>query len=83
MVAPIQISISVPGKPRASAYMANLVVKADRNTVPVTVASGYASCNQLWRRGKAALTPKATKISTAPMLLRSILVKSSEPVDLS
>ncbi len=40
MAAPIQISSSVPGKPRASAYTATLVVMALRNTVPVGVASG-------------------------------------------
>jgi hypothetical protein len=40
MMAPIQTKISVPAKPRARAYTANLVVNAERATVPVTVASG-------------------------------------------
>ncbi|EWS62757.1 hypothetical protein Y695_04015 [Hydrogenophaga sp. T4] len=37
---PTQISSSVPAKPRISTYTAVLVVKAERNTVPLQEASG-------------------------------------------
>ena len=40
ITAPIQISNSVPGNPRAKAYIASFVVNADRAIVPVTLASG-------------------------------------------
>jgi hypothetical protein len=40
MKTPIQISSSVPGKPRSSTYTAVFVVKADRKTVPLQEASG-------------------------------------------
>jgi hypothetical protein len=37
---PTHTSSSVPGKPRISTYTAALVVKAERNTVPLHDASG-------------------------------------------
>ena len=60
--------------------MPSFVVNADNTTVPVALASGYASCSQLCSNGNAHLMPKATRISAPPGEARPMKSKASEPL---
>src|SRR2546422_9310034 len=62
MAAPHQTRISEPANPRISAYTADFVVNAVRNTAPVALASGYAAGSQAPNGGTAALRRKASRI---------------------
>ena len=67
------MSTSSPANVRTNANTATLVVKALRKTVPVGVPSGYASVIQVCSSGKAALIPKAIRI-THPAIEPSRLI---------
>jgi len=62
-MAPIYISSSVPGKVLAMTYTALFVVRALKNTAPVTVASGYASWSHGCNGGMAAFRAIPMKMS--------------------
>src|SRR2546422_7525324 len=81
MAAPHQTRISEPANPRISAYTADFVVNAVRNTAPVALASGYASGSQAPRGGTAALMRKARRINVnaAVPAYGDIFWKASDP----
>ena len=77
---PMPISTGSPGNSRISASTAVLVVKAERNTEPVGLDSGYASDSQAETGGAAALIRMPIRIIQWSKLSASIGLTSIDPV---
>ena len=76
------INSSVPGNPLSNTYTAVFVVNAERNTMPLNDASGYASGNQAENGGAATLTRNPISINQVLKLSGCMAVNRILPVSL-